>query len=92
MISVISRSYTGKVNPLTKGKEVIVVGGGLAGLSAATALKERGFYPMVLEARDRLGGRVETKTLRNGQRAEAGGEFEAEVFGGDDVVDDEFRA
>ena len=75
MISVISRSYTGKVNPLTKGKEVIVVGGGLAGLSAATALKERGFYPMVLEARDRLGGRVETKTLRNGQRAEAGGEF-----------------
>lgn len=39
---------------------VIVVGAGLAGLGAATALRDAGAEPMVLEARDRLGGRVHT--------------------------------
>jgi squalene-associated FAD-dependent desaturase len=37
---------------------VIVVGGGLAGLAAATALAPRGFQITVLESRNRLGGRA----------------------------------
>ena len=37
---------------------VAVVGGGLAGLAAATALAERGFRVTVLESRPRLGGRA----------------------------------
>jgi len=39
-------------------KRVIVVGGGFAGLAAATRLAERGVAVTVLEARGRLGGRA----------------------------------
>ncbi len=39
-------------------KKVIVIGGGAAGLSAAYALKKRGINAMVLEANDRVGGRM----------------------------------
>ncbi|WP_157032448.1 FAD-dependent oxidoreductase, partial [Kitasatospora cheerisanensis] len=37
---------------------VIVVGAGLAGLTAAVELADRGVRVTVLEARDRVGGRV----------------------------------
>jgi phytoene dehydrogenase-like protein len=36
--------------------EVIVIGGGFAGLSAATSLAEQGVRVLVLEARPTLGG------------------------------------
>jgi monoamine oxidase len=59
------------------GRSVIVVGAGLAGLSAAVDLHDRGAKVVVLEARDRVGGRV--WTLRDGfaagQHAEAGGDL-----------------
>ncbi|MGK5637198.1 flavin monoamine oxidase family protein [Streptomyces sp. URMC 126] len=38
--------------------DVVVVGAGLAGLTAAHALRAAGREPLVLEARDRVGGRV----------------------------------
>jgi squalene-associated FAD-dependent desaturase len=41
-----------------KGFDVVVVGGGFAGLSAAAALAERGARVLVAEARPRLGGRA----------------------------------
>jgi len=40
------------------GHHVVVVGGGIAGLAAATGLAERGVRVTLLEAADRLGGRV----------------------------------
>ncbi|CAN4093944.1 unnamed protein product [Withania somnifera] len=41
-------------------KEIIVVGAGPAGLTAARHLKRQGFHVTVLEARNRIGGRVFT--------------------------------
>ncbi len=39
--------------------DAIVIGGGVAGLSAATALAEQGRRVLVLEARAGLGGRAQ---------------------------------
>uniref|UniRef100_A0A0V0ITR0 Putative ovule protein n=1 Tax=Solanum chacoense TaxID=4108 RepID=A0A0V0ITR0_SOLCH len=39
---------------------VIVIGGGIAGLAAARALYDASFQVVVLESRDRIGGRVHT--------------------------------
>ncbi|MFY1689461.1 hydroxysqualene dehydroxylase [Plantactinospora sp. WMMB782] len=48
--------------------EALVVGGGVAGISAAVVLAERGVRVTVLEARPRLGGRLDTRpeTLADG--------------------------
>ena len=48
------------LTPSLKGQRVLVIGGGLAGLSAARDLIARGAQVHLLEARDRLGGRVWT--------------------------------
>ena len=55
----------------------IIIGAGLAGLSAARQLHAAGWRTTVLEARDRVGGRVFTLRdgFKDGQTAEAGGEF-----------------
>lgn len=54
---------------------VAVVGAGLAGLSAADELRLAGHEVAVLEARDRVGGRVWSRELDNGATVEMGAEF-----------------
>jgi monoamine oxidase len=54
---------------------VAVVGAGLAGLSAADELRRAGADVLVLEARDRVGGRVWSRELENGAIVEMGAEF-----------------
>src|SRR5262249_44663309 len=65
------------------GVSVIVAGAGLAGLAAAYDLVARGANVTVVEARDRVGGRVWTihNGFAEGQHAEAGG----------DMIDEEHR-
>jgi monoamine oxidase len=55
--------------------DVAIVGGGLAGLSAAKDLVAAGKTVLVLEARDRVGGRVFNAQLSNGGITEVGAEF-----------------
>lgn len=45
----------------SKNNEIIIVGAGIAGLAAAKRLNDAGMKVTVLEARDRIGGRIETR-------------------------------
>lgn len=53
-------------------RRVVVIGAGFAGLGAARALTDAGHDVTVLEARDRIGGRVRTVAMADGLTAELG--------------------
>jgi monoamine oxidase len=63
-----SSSYTRRV-------DVVVVGAGLAGLVAALELTRSGLSSVVLEARDRVGGRMLRKQVIEGGWVDLGGQW-----------------
>lgn len=60
---------------MTETCDVAIVGAGFAGLSTALELRRRGRSSIVLEARDRVGGRVYTKQLPDGRWVDLGGQW-----------------
>jgi monoamine oxidase len=70
-----SAAGAGPKQPSTRSADVIVVGAGLAGLTAAREVVRGGRSVLVLEARDRVGGRVLSHTLQDGSYSELGGMY-----------------
>lgn len=59
-----------------KTADVVVIGAGFSGLSAARDLVAKGHKVIVLEARDRVGGRTQNASIAGGKAiAEVGGQF-----------------
>jgi monoamine oxidase len=55
--------------------DAVVVGAGFAGLAAARDLEAGGASVLVIEARDRVGGRALNHDLASGERVEIGGQW-----------------
>jgi monoamine oxidase len=104
---LLSRNHElyGQNAPRRVGKRVVVIGGGFSGLAAAYELLSVGYNVTVIEARDRVGGRVLSfSDFVPGKNVEGGGELigsnhptwvnYAQVFGLDfiDVTESEHEA
>ena len=64
------------VSPSAEQTEVVIIGGGAAGLAAARALHDAQVRVLVLEARNRMGGRIYTRRVRGlAVPVELGAEF-----------------
>jgi monoamine oxidase len=61
--------------PAERTADVVVVGAGFAGLTAARALRGAGVDVVVLEARERVGGRVLNHDIGDGKVVEVGGQW-----------------
>jgi monoamine oxidase len=60
---------------MTKPIDILILGAGISGLTAARALAERNVRVCVLEARHRAGGRILSQKVEGGGTVELGAEF-----------------
>ena len=72
--------------------DVAIVGGGLAGLTAARELEQLGIATVVLEARERVGGRVLSRHVGDGVAIDQGGQFVGPPREGPWLMDELCRA
>lgn len=72
-----------------KNHHVIVLGAGVAGLSASQGLTEAGYKVTVLEGRDRIGGRILTQQTPNNATVELGANWR-EANAGNPVMEQDF--
>ena len=56
--NILSKKLVSLKEKISKPKTVAIIGGGLSGLACAKYLVDAGHKPLVLEARDVLGGKV----------------------------------
>lgn len=83
------RAATHAMRPGSPGERVAVVGAGVAGLTAARELLDAGYEVVVLEARERIGGRVDTVDIRG---SDGTAEFGATFIGDDAGLELELAA
>lgn len=57
------RAEASQTRAPSRNQRIVVVGAGIAGLAAAKALQDDGYEVLVLEARDRIGGRIWTSEI-----------------------------
>jgi monoamine oxidase len=62
-------------DPQTRDADLVVIGAGMAGLSAARAAAAAGASVVVVEARDRVGGRVLNEDIGGGNVVEVGAQW-----------------
>jgi monoamine oxidase len=67
--------HKSSANRTTRRADVVVIGAGFAGLTAARDVVKAGHSVVVVEARDRVGGRVWNHDLGGGHVSERGGTF-----------------
>ncbi|MBW3631532.1 MAG: NAD(P)/FAD-dependent oxidoreductase [Chloroflexi bacterium] len=67
------RAQSGPADLATAPKKILVLGAGMAGLTAALSLHRRGHDVTVIEYQNRVGGRLISVALAGGQFTEAGG-------------------
>lgn len=60
---------------MSQASQVIVVGAGISGLYAARLLRSFGYHVTVLEANDRVGGRMANHVFANGDCVDVGGQW-----------------
>lgn len=63
-------------------KKIAIIGAGLAGLTAAYRLNQKGLYCDIFEARNRVGGRIHSAHIKNYQ-----GDYSVIEFGGYSITD-----
>jgi monoamine oxidase len=72
---VVPRSAFASKGPMEASVEVAILGAGFSGLAAARKIKRAGRSFVVLEARDRVGGKGLNKSIGDGEITEAGATY-----------------
>ena len=70
-----TEAQAARASTAPRSADVVVVGAGLAGLTAARQLVHAGHLVIVLEARERVGGRILSHDIGGGHVSERGGTF-----------------
>jgi tryptophan 2-monooxygenase len=60
-----ANNYLGTIPAHCRGKRVAIIGAGLAGMTAAFELMKIGLQPVIIEASDRIGGRIYARHYQN---------------------------
>lgn len=78
-VTLLSVATSAKSSPRhsTLDADVIVLGAGISGLAAAAELVKRGNMVLVLEARDRIGGRIDSRVVQS--KDSSGREFRVDM-------------
>ncbi|PVH92146.1 amine oxidase, partial [Periconia macrospinosa] len=75
LLALFSFTYLSNGAAIPECVDVAIIGAGLSGLTTARYLLAGGKSVLILEARDRVGGKVFNRQLRNGGITEVGAEF-----------------